>query len=98
MPTQPETLPDVPTYPAFQPEDRLPVLGQLEVSPPALNKASPAILQFRTGQTLATFPQFPHFRFESLNALRRYPDLQFAVQSKAQELPLPDPPRPALSY
>ena len=33
-----------------------------------------------------------HFRFESSDALRCYPDPPFAIQSKAQELTLLDPP------
>jgi hypothetical protein len=43
MPPQPEQLPDVPTDPAFQPEDRPPVLSQLEISPPADGKSDLAV-------------------------------------------------------
>src|ERR1700692_1589112 len=96
MPPQPEKLPDVPTYPAFQPENRLPVLGQLVVSPPASNKALPGVPQLLAGFALTASPQLSHFRFESFDALRCYSDLQFAVQSKAEELTFPSPPRPAL--
>src|ERR1022692_3646889 len=40
---------------------------------------------------MAASPLLPHFRFESLQALRRRFDLPFAVQSKAQELAFPGP-------
>src|ERR1700722_15809793 len=51
-----------------------------------------------TGSALAASPQLSHLRFESFDALRRYSDLQFAVQPKAQELSFPDPPRPAFGF
>src|ERR1035438_9700041 len=89
MPPPPEILPDVPTYPAFQPVNRPSVLGQLEVFPPASNKASPRFPQFVTGSALTSPPQLSHLRFESCGAFRRYSDLQFGVQSKAQELSFP---------
>src|SRR6266702_5965265 len=88
----------MPTYPAFQPEDRLPVLGQLVVFPPASEEALPCIPQLLAGFTLTASPQLSHFRFESFDALRRYSDLQLAVQSKAEELTFPDPPCPALGF
>src|SRR5579863_2069012 len=86
----------MPTYPAFQLEDRPPVLGQLIVFPPASNRPTPCVPQLITGFALAAPQQLSHFRFESLNAFRRYSDLQFAVRSKAEELTFPDPPRSAL--
>src|SRR5208283_789030 len=92
MPPQPETLPDVPPYPTFQPVNRRSVLSQLEVSPPALNEASPAISQLVAGHALTASPEFPHPRFESLDAFRCDSDLQFAIQSKAEELAFLSPP------
>src|SRR5579863_3728627 len=96
MPPQPEQLPYMPSYPAFQPEYRPPVLSQSVVSPPALNKAFPTIPQLIAGHALATSPQLPHLRLESFDAFRRYSDLPCSVQSKAEELSFLHPPRPAL--
>src|ERR1022692_2426640 len=98
MPPQPEMLPYVPTYPAFQPVNRPPFLNQLEVSPPASYKALPAISQLLARDALTTLPEVPYFRFESLDTFRSYSDLQFSVQSKAQELAFPNPPRSAFGF
>src|ERR1022692_2128457 len=98
MPPQPEKLRYVPTYPAFQPVDRPPVLSQLEVLPPASYKALPAISQLLAREALATLPEVPYFRFESLDTFRSYSDLQFSVQSKAQELAFPNLPCPAFGF
>src|ERR1700731_1883963 len=97
MPPYPEALPNVPSNPTLQPEDRLPHFGQSEVSPPASCIRSPAVAQFFTGATLVAPPHLPYSRFESLHALRRYSDPPIPVQSKAQKLAFPDPPRSALS-
>src|SRR5260221_4389572 len=82
--------------PSFQPEDCLAHLRQPVVIPPAAKVTAPAITQLVAGEALPPVPQFPHFLFESRQALRRYSDPSFAIQSKAQELAFPDPPRPAL--
>src|ERR1019366_3226164 len=97
VPPQPEAFPDVPAHPSLQPEDRLPHFGQLEVSPPAPHVLLPGVPQLIAGSALAAAPQLPYLRFESLDTLRRYSDPLLAVQSKAQELAFPDPPRSALS-
>src|SRR5580700_12014460 len=97
MPPQPEQLPHMPSYPAFQPEYRPPVLSQLIIPPPASNKAVPTIPQLIAGHAPATSPQLPHLRPESFDAFRRYSNPQFAVQPKAQELTFPDPPCTALA-
>src|SRR5438093_93747 len=86
MPPQPEAGPDMPADPSLQPENRSAVLGQSVVSPPAAHVLPPGIPQLVTGFALATPPQFPYLRFESLQALRRYFDLSLAVQSKSQKL------------
>jgi len=83
---KPEMLPDVPTYPAFQPVHRLPVLDQLEISPPASDEASPCVRQLVTGSALAASPQLPHFRFESFDALRCYSDLSSRFSRKPRNL------------
>src|ERR1019366_3897684 len=69
---------------------------QLEVSPPASYVSVPVVPQLRTRATAATVPFLSNFRFESLQALRRYSDPLLAIQSKAQELAFPNPPCPAL--
>jgi len=69
------------------------VLSQSEVSPPALNKALPAVPQLCARRTLEASPEFPHFRPKPLDVLRCDSDLQFAAQWKAQELAFPNPPR-----
>src|SRR5512140_2008715 len=96
MPPQPEAFPDVPPDPLLQPEDRLTILGQLVVPPPASDVPLPGVPQLVAGSVLAASPHLPHLRFESFDTLRRCSDLQFAVQPKAQEPAFPDPPCPAL--
>ena len=99
VPPQPEALPDVSSRPALQslqPEDRLAYFGQSEVLPPAPHVLLPGIPQFFAGFALTAAPHLPHLRFEALDTLRRYSDPLGAVQSKAQELAFPDPPRTAL--
>src|SRR5512134_2302452 len=96
MPPQPEAFPDVSPDPLLQPEDRLTILGQLVVRPPALDIPLPGVPQLVAGSALAASPHLPHFCFESLDTLQRCSDLQFAVQPKAQELAFPNPPCPAL--
>jgi len=54
------------------------------------------VAQLVTGLTLVAAPHLPHSRFESLDTLRRYSDPPFPIQSKAQELAFPNPPRSAL--
>ncbi len=77
-------------------EDGLAFLGQAEVSPPASDIGAPGVPQLFAGPTLAAPPHLPHFGFESLHTLRGRSDLPFAVESKAQELAFPSPPRSAL--
>src|SRR5471030_393544 len=96
MPPQPETLPDVPSNPSLQIEDRLSHFGQLEIVPPASHVANPAVPQFITGPALVAPLNLPYFCFESFNTLRRYSDPPFAIQSKAEELSFPGPPCTAL--
>src|SRR4051794_14086003 len=74
-----------------------PSAGQSEVSPPAPHIPIPVVTQLLTGATSSAVPQFPNFRFESFHTLRCYSDPLLAIQSKAQELSFPDPPRSALS-
>jgi hypothetical protein len=96
MPSQPETLPDVPSNPALQLEYRASRLSQSEVSPPALHIALPFVSQLVAASTPVRPPHFPYLRFESCNTLRRYSDPPFPIQSKAEELAFLDPPRTAL--
>src|SRR5947209_2844872 len=88
----------MPAYPALQPMHRFPVLGQLVVTPPALDKLPPRVSQLITGFALAVVPQLSHLRFESFEAFWCYSDLQFAVHSKAQELSLPPPSCSAFGF
>src|SRR5579863_1480443 len=97
MPAQPKARPDMSTDPALQPEDRSAVFGQSVVSPPAAHILPPSVPQLVTGSALATPPQLPYRRLESLHTLRRRFDLSRAGQSKSQELPFPGPPYPALA-
>src|SRR5271155_611612 len=96
MPPQPETLPNMPSNPALQTEDRTTCFGQSEVSPPALHIALPVISQLVAGLTAARPPHLPDLRFESFDTLRRYSDPPLAIQSKAEELTFLNPPRTAL--
>src|ERR1019366_1573362 len=96
MPSQPETLPNMPTYPSFQLKDRATRLSQLEVSPPALYIAFPVVSQLVAGSTPIRPPQLSHLRLESFDTLRGYSDPPFPIQSKAGKLTFLDPPCTAL--
>src|SRR5450759_3584892 len=74
----------MPANPSLQPEDGAAILGQLVVSPPAAHVLPPGVPQLFTGFALATSPQLPHSRFESLQAFWSRFDLPFTVQSKSQ--------------
>ena len=63
--------------------------------PSAPHIPDPSVAQLVTGSTLVAGPHLPHLYFESPDTLRRYSDPLFAIQSKAQELAFPDPPRSA---
>src|SRR5262249_504674 len=78
--------------PAFETVYGFAVLSQPEVPPPASNILPPPVAQFPALPALVRSPHLPHPRFESFHALRRDSDLQFSVQSKAQELAFPNPP------
>ena len=96
MPSNPEAFSNMPSNPSLQPEDRSAHFGQPEVSPPASHIGRPRVAQLLAGSTLVASPHLPHLCFESLDTLRRYSDPPFPIQSKAQELAFPDPPRSAL--
>src|SRR5687768_4888392 len=96
MPPRPEAFSDVPSNPSLQSEDRLAHFGQPEVSPPASHVSAPDISQLVAGSALVASPHLPHLRFESFDTFRRYSDPPLSIQSKAQELAFPNPPRPAL--
>ena len=96
VPSQPEAFPDMPADPSLNVAERLPCLGQSEVPPPAAYISPPAVSQLFTATTLVAAPHLPHLRFECLQALRRYSDPLLAIQSKAQKLAFPNPPRSAL--
>src|ERR1017187_3126530 len=87
----------MPSNPSLQFEYRPAMLGQSEVSPPALQVALPEIPQLFAASALAASPQLPHLPLELLQTLRRYFDLLFTSQSKAQELAFPTPPDPAFA-
>src|ERR1017187_10164009 len=86
----------MPSNPLLQPEDRLTHFGQLEILPPAAHVPAPVVSQLVAGPTLVAAPHLPYLRFESFQTLRRYSNPPFPIQSKAQELAFPDPPRTAL--
>src|ERR1035437_2891555 len=96
MPSQPETLPDMPPDPSLQLEDRATHFGKLEVPPPALYIAFPVVSQLVAGSTLIRPPHLSHLRFESFDTLRCYSDPPFPIQSKAEELTFLNPPCTAL--
>src|SRR3984885_888959 len=84
-------------YPSLQPVNGLECFGQPEIAPPAPHILAPGVAQLLAAPALIGPPHLPHFRFESLYTLRRYSDPLFPIQSKAQELTFPHPPRSALS-
>ncbi len=96
MPPDPKALPDMPPNPSLQPENGLLHVGQAEVSPPAPHVPAPGVSQLCAGSTLMPPPHLSYLRFESFDTFRRYSDPPFPIQSKAQELAFPNPPRPAL--
>src|SRR5580700_7610699 len=96
VPPQPEAGTDMPADPSLQAEDRVAILGQLVVSPPASDKLPPRVPQLLAALTLTASPLLPHFRLESFQALRRHFYLPFAVQTKPQKLSFPRPPYSAL--
>src|SRR5712671_5901442 len=97
MPAQPEEFPNMPANPALQLEDRLSVLDQMVIAPPAPNEWLPVFLELVARQALATPPFLPYLCFESLQTLRCDFDAPFAAQSKPQELTFPGPPDSAFS-
>src|SRR5687767_11465894 len=86
----------MPANPSLQVQEGLSRLGQSEVPPPASYVPAPLVAQLVAGATSSAIPHLPYLRFESLQALRCYPDPLCAIQSKAQELAVPNPPRSAL--
>src|SRR5437867_8637815 len=96
MPSQPEALSNVSAYPSLQVADRRPCFSQSVVSPPASHVSVPVITQLVAGATSPRIPDLTNPSFESFHTLWCYSDPLPAVQSKAQELTFPDPPRPAL--
>jgi hypothetical protein len=96
VPPNPEALPNVPSNPRLQPEDRPAHFSQSEIAPPAAYVSRPGISQLIAGSTLVAAPHLPHLPLESFDTLRRYSDPPFAIQSKAQELAFPNPPGSAL--
>ena len=96
MPSQPEAFPDMSADPTLQVAESAPRFGQLVVPPPAPHVSAPLVAQLVTGATSSSVPHLSHLGLESRQTLRCYPDPLPAIQSKAQELAFPDPPRPAL--
>jgi hypothetical protein len=89
VPAQPEAFPDVPSNPSHQPENRVAILGQAVVTPPAANVLLPDVAQCGTGSH-TTFPA------PSLGVVRYSPALFRSAVFGPVESPGTCVPRPSL--